>query len=221
MNIDTGKIEAIYNYVRAGTGPLKRADGLFVFGRADPLVANRTAQLLGEGLADYAIIAGGIGKDSGPLTRLQIPEAHYLASLLVADGVQGDKLYVESRPRNGGECCEMGLGKIVEERLPHEDMTVVIHPTSLKRIMAMLEHKAPQLGFKTRWQGTGTHYTFDSRRLIDQKEAVAELLRLADWPVNKDAAGNPDPWCAPQADLPWGLVDVARAYSAAWKAERK
>src|SRR3989344_1436639 len=209
-------IERMYKYNSAETRPLKKADGLFVFGRVDARVAYRTADLFQSGLTDYALMVGGLGKDSGFLTRLGIPESHFLASILLgnySESIPADKIHVEPRPTNGGECCRMGLEYITNNGLPHNRMTVVIHPTSLRRIRAMLDLIAPQRGFEAEWQGTGTGYVFDSENPVDQKEAVAELLRVWSWPDHKNDEGKSDPWCAPQADLPQDLVEAARRYN--------
>lgn len=212
MVIEPRKISDMYDYLR-DERDLKPADGAFVFGRFDPLVARKTIDLFENRTIDYALIVGGIGKDSGALTRLNIPEAHYLASLVLNQKPEvKDKIYVESKPTNGGECCRMGIDALVTNNLPHNDLLVVIHPTSLKRIMAMLENEAPKKGFEARWQGIGTDYVFSSLNVVDQKEAVAELLRLADWPAKG--------WCAPQADLPQDLVQIAREYDSMWKAQK-
>lgn len=204
----------MYEYLSAETSPLKYADWALVFGRADELVAERAIQLLEDPLVDYALIIGGIGKDSRSLARLQIPEAHYIASLMLSNmDLAGDRIYVEPRPTNGGECWEMGIETLLKNNLPHEDLTVVIHPTSLRRIMAQGDTIMRRVGFEAKLQGTGTHYNFDPRNPVDQKEAVGELLRLADWPGKG--------FCTAQADLPVDLVQVARDYDSAWKAEKK
>lgn len=210
--MDYKKISDMYDYLSAES-ELKNADGAFVFGRFDRRVADKTLGLFDRNLVDYALVVGGIGKDSGALTRLNIPEAHYLASLILEGKPSvGDRLHIEPRPTNGGECCRMGIDYIVSNNLPHDKLTVVIHPTSLRRIMAMLENEAPKKGFEAIWQGIGTDYRFDKSSIVDQKEAVAEILRLADWPIKG--------WCAPQRDLPLDLVQVARDYDAMWKAQR-
>lgn len=210
-------IERMYKYHSAEATPLKKADGLFVFGRADSRVADKTAELLRANMAEYALFVGGVGKDSGPLAQLNppLPESIYLASMTRwGHDIPDNRLHVEPKPTNGGECCRMGLEYITNNGLPHNRMTVVIHPTSLRRIRAMLDLIAPQKGFKAEWQGTGTGYVFDSENPVDQKEAVAELLRVWGWPDHKNAEGKSDPWCAPQADLPQDLVEHARRYDA-------
>ena len=210
-DIDGVKINRMFDYLSAGTYPLAHADGAFVFGRADPLVAVRTAELLTNRLVDYALIVGGIGKDSGHLKELKCPEAIYLAGLLrwrhaIPDG----KIWVESSPTNGAECCQRGIEFILNEDLRHARLTVVVHPTSLRRIRATLDVHGSARKFNTEWQSTGTEYKFNPENPADQREATAELLRLADWPING--------WCAPQADLPLDLVEVARCYKTAWDA---
>jgi hypothetical protein len=203
---EISKIKSIYDYVSAETQNLKFSNGAFVFGRADSLVAKRAADLYRSDLVDYILITGGIGKDSGPLPNLNppLPEATYLGALLVFDhNISSNNIYLETRPTNGGECCRFGIEKIIEEKLPRINLTTVAHSTSLKRVTATLKLEAKKSNFNTNLQSARTAYNFNPSNPIDQKEAVAELIRLADWPAKG--------WCTPQEDLPLDLVDYAKS----------
>ena len=210
VEVEKQKISSIYDYVSSDSGVLRKADGAFVFGRADPLVALRTAELYKEGLVDYCLMSGGLGKDSGALIGLEFPEAFYQAGLLRWKHKVPDKnIYVESKSRNGAECCTFGIETILENDLPHRDLIIVVHPTSLRRTEAVMHVKAIEKNFMANYQRTGTKYSFNTENLADQKESVAELLRIADWPAKG--------WAAPQNDLPLELLEYARFLDAQWK----
>jgi hypothetical protein len=212
QQFDAKRISSMFDYLSTETPELQRADGAFVFGRADPLVAERVAGLYNGGLIDYVMIVGGIGKDSGWLTDFGIPEATYQGVLLVQNyGFPPEDLYLEQMATNGGECCRGGIEKILGKDLSHNKLIIVAHATSLRRVEAMLKVEGPKKGFNAVYQRTRTRYRFYPGNPADQREAVAELLRLADWPAKG--------WCAEQEDLPEDLVRYARELKTAWKTD--
>ena len=111
-------------------------------------------------------------------------------------------IYLESLATNGGENSRFSLDKIVEENLSHEEIILLSHATSLRRLDAVMKFTAKEKGFESRFQRAGTDYFFNPNNLLDQKESIAELLRIADWPAKG--------WCVPQDDLPEDLVQYAR-----------
>ena len=206
VEADYGKISQIYDYLRAvETQGLTKADGAFVFGRADPRIADRTYTLFRNELIDYAMISGGIGKDSGALERLELPEAEYLAARLRwTHGVQDDKLLVESFASNGGENSRFGIQNILNSGRAHDNLIMVAHSTSLRRLWASHLVEAEKMGFEANYQLRGSEYDFDPRNLNDRNEAVTELIRLAVWPEKK--------WSKEQEDLPLDLGEYAKDY---------
>ncbi|MBX4196755.1 YdcF family protein [Candidatus Pacearchaeota archaeon] len=202
MAIDTNKIKKIYGYLSVETSPLQKADGAFVFGRADPRVAQKAADVYRQNFVDYVMVTGGIGKDSGFLTQWNIPEAHYQGIHLVENGVPSEKIYLETKATNAGECCRNGLDTIVANNLKHNSLIIVVHPTSLRRVNAVLENTEKERNLSIKHQLAATNYPFNPRNPVDQKEAADELARLADWPGKG--------WCAAQPDLPLDLVQYAR-----------
>ena len=203
MKVEPTKIQGMFDYLYNPTHPLTKADGAFVFCRDDPLVAQRVSELFDQDLVDYVMFTGGIGKDSGYLTILNLPESKWQAGLLnMIHGIPQEDIYVEPKARHGGECCRFGMETIIGSGRPYNDLTIVIHPTQLRRQNAVLEIEAEKRGFEACYQRTGTNHQFDPRNPVDQKEAVEELLRLTDWPGQG--------LCATQSDLPRELVAYAR-----------
>lgn len=204
MTIEKQKIALMFDYMSAGDSSLQRADGAFVFCRADPLVAERASELYADGLVGYMLFTGGVGKDSGYLAHLGIPEAAFQGALAhLVHRVPEDKIYLEVLARNGGENCRNGIDMIIERQLVHDRLTLVSHATSLLRCRAMFENEAQKKSFYSKLYSTPTLYSFDPNNPIDQKEAVSELLRLAQWPAKG--------WCMPQTDLSLDLVEYAKA----------
>jgi len=202
--VELKKIRDMYDYLSSETPVLSQADGAFVFGRADPLVAKRAAEVCKQGLVNYIMVTGGIGKDSGVLKKWNMPESYYLGALLIgAHSIPESRLYLESKAKNARENSDLGMDTIEANNLPHENLIVVAHATSLRRLEAVLGNAAQERNFQTKLQKTKTRYDFNPGNPKDQKETVEELLRLADWPSKH--------WCLAQEDLPQDLVEYARA----------
>jgi hypothetical protein len=204
MKADKIVISEIFSYLMAyeAQNPVK-ADGIFMFCRTDKRLAITMASLLDADLAGYGLIVGGIGKDSGVLADINLPEALYLASIIHWEyGIPDNRLLVESTASTGAEASRRGIETIRQSGRPHERLIMVAHPTSLRRLWAMHLSIAGELGFSANYQLVSTAYPFDPENPVDQREAKAELLRLANWPAKG--------WAVPQRDLPEDLVSWAR-----------
>jgi len=111
--MDTEKISEIYRYLSLHSEKLKKADGAFIFCRADPLLARRVSELFNDGLIGYALFTGGIGKDSGALAKLGYPESLYQAGLLRwIHGVSDEKIIIETTATCGIENSKYGIKTI-------------------------------------------------------------------------------------------------------------
>jgi len=201
MKPDPEKIKKIYEYLIAiKDNNLKNADGAFVFCRADPLIAERISELFNGKLIDYVMLTGGIGKDS---KNLKFPESIYQEKILQETyNIPSNKIYVETKASNGAENSRFGINTIIDNELKHNNLILVVHPTSLRRIYAVHQLIAKEKKFKTSYQKTITNYQFNPENPIDQREAIEELLRLEKW-SNKG-------WCMPQKDLPLNLVNYVK-----------
>lgn len=206
MEIEKDKIKKIYDYLSESTTiEGSGLDGIIVFGRSDPLIAKSAGTLNKIIHSDYFLFTGGIGKDSGYLTTLKLPESKWLAALShIIYEIPQEKIYIEPNSTNGGECCRFSIDTIVKNNLSHDSLGLLIHPTSLRRIYAVMQTIASEKNFNVKFDYSRfpSEYSFNPENPVDQKEAVAELLRLADWPEKG--------WCAKQEDLPEDLVGYAR-----------
>ena len=203
MLVESQKIREIFDYLYNPTHPLERSDGAFVFCRDDPLVAERAAELYHSQLVGYVLFTGGLGKDSGYLGDLKVPEAKWQSLLLnIVHGVPQNHIYVEAEARNGAENSALGIDTIVHHELSHSHLTIIIHPTQMRRVHAVHLLKAAEKQFTAEYRRTGTNYIFDPTRPRDQMEAMTELVKIADW--------SEKGWCVEQPDVPLDLVEYAR-----------
>jgi hypothetical protein len=204
VTVDAKLIQEMFDYVNIESKTLKHADGAFVFLRADPKIAEKISQLFRDGLIEYALLTGGFGKDSGQLKKLGITEAEFQASLLtVMYNIDTSKLVLEKKALNGAENSKFGIEKILEERLSHNNLIIVSHPTQMRRFYAVHKGIAKLKGFEANYQFASSGYEFNPKNPVDQQEVVLEIIRLADWP-------NTYSECKRQPDLKEDLVDYAR-----------
>lgn len=190
----------MFDYLRTVPNPAESA-GLLVFGREDPLVAQAAGRTVMQGLGDYVVFTGGVGKDSGDLA---VPESVYLADEYRRrfSGLHAP-VYTEERAANGGENVRLSLDLMDRHGLPYQNaLTTVAHATSSRRLNEMARHESIQRGTPiVNLAGVSTDYPFDPTNPADQQEAEAELLRLHQWPGKN--------WLQPQSDVPQNLVDFA------------
>lgn len=197
---ETEKYLEMFEYLSTPDEPVESA-GLLVFGRKDALVAHAAGKAVLQGLGEFVVISGGIGKDSGDLA---VPEAVYLHhELLAAYPELPVEVFTETAATNGGENVRNSLALMDEHRLEYRHaLTSVAHATSARRLTEMMRHEAIQRGTPIETvAGIATDYQFDPEYPADQQEAAAELLRLHRWPAKN--------WLQSQPDLPQNLVDFA------------
>jgi uncharacterized SAM-binding protein YcdF (DUF218 family) len=228
MKIDEKKLARMFEYLRSHEHSFEPviSDGAFVFCRNDPLVALTAAQAYKKHFLQYVMFTGGIGKDSGALARINIPdniyqgdpseisndpkllrwngipEAVWLGTLAANQyGVDAEKIHLETRASNGGENCRLGIDLIVKRELAHNHLLVVAHATSLRRVVEMLSYISKEKNFHAKLLGMPTDYAFKPYNPADQREAVDELLRLYEWPLKGQLHTI--------GDLPMDLVEYA------------
>lgn len=193
----------LFDYLSADeTSPNKT--GLIVFGRKDLLVARKAFDIMQSEGTPWAIITGGVGKDSGDL---QVSEAEYLSEEI--DRLRQEKsainppTYLDTKATNGGENTRNSLA--IMQGVPgfrhsfDTGVTTVAHATSSRRLAETMKHTAHKQGVPLNVFRRATDYDFDPSNPADQNEAKAEMLRLVNWP-GKD-------FLLPQDDLPEDLVD--------------
>lgn len=207
---NANKYREMFDYLSAPQMPREQA-GLLVFGRKDLLIARKVVDLSRIKFASFVVFSGGIGKDSG---NLKVPEAEYLATgarRIACNGFTPIKLppfYTETKSTNGGENVRNSVALMQAEHLPYENaLTTVAHATSLRRLTETVKHETVQRDTPiATLYSVPSDYRFNPNNPSDQQEAVAEMLRIADWPAKG--------WLQPQIDMPDNLVDFARNQAA-------
>jgi hypothetical protein len=206
--IDAKRYEEIFDYLNVTDMPPATPEPVLAFGRQDQLIAEAAGDLVVAGLAEVIVITGGIGKDSGDIVELGFrSEAAWLAAELADDaekrGYLLPEVLLEEKASHGGQNAEFGLQMMSDNGFAIDSITGVIHATSARRLAAtaelwgvMMSQGPVEIHIKP------SDYSFDASDPGDQKEAAAELLRLADWPDKGLLLAQPD--------LPHDLVDFAR-----------
>ncbi len=218
FKVESGKFDQMYDFHAAPHHADSVIDGGIVFGRKDLRIAQAAADLLVARTLPWVVVTGGIGKDSGDLP---VPEAVYLGSHIVGErGIPQSRVHLETKATNGGENVRFSYSMIAELGLGHSEMAAVAHGTSLRRLGRMMlnQSQIDHFGVEAVYRYPSA-YPFDATNPVDQKEAVGELLRLADWPNKVDTDGKPWLSLDPEIDRPdiQELVAYARAADIFWK----
>ena len=200
------------HYVNGEVDAVEVADVAFVFGRYDATFAKVATALYHDDAVKKVLVTGGIGKDSGDLTNLKIPEAHFLASIMLEEGVQGDDLLVEPFATNGAANSKLGTEMIVAAGITAKRIVLVGHPATLLRLSAVHTRIARSLGFEAGYQLFAVDTDFVLGREKDQKTIIGECWRLWDYP--QSTAQHAEPWADP-ISIPLDLVERVLAWKAA------
>ncbi|MDB5178152.1 MAG: uncharacterized protein JWN01_95 [Patescibacteria group bacterium] len=188
---DLSTTEEMFNYVSQGTpAPLTPTAVAFTFGRLDPLVPKKAAELYRRRLVSKVLFTGGVGKDSGALAEHGIPEAVYCAIVANTRGVLFEDILIEKKAHNGAENCEYGLKTLLHALPQATRLTVVSHALSARRLTAQLETAARRIEREfDKIQVVPTDYEPNPQNLADVREAAEELARLVTWPHKRGGDG--------------------------------
>ena len=205
--------EDVYAFFRShyvAEDDLSVTDVIFVFGRKDAQFARVASNLYRAG-AGNILVTGGVGKDSGDLRLLNIPEAHYLAVLMLEQGVAGSNLLVEPMATNGAANSRLGTEMIIKAGIPAEQIVLVGHPATLLRLSTVHTLVTRGMGFKAGYQLLAVDTDFDIDLEKDQQTILDECWRLYDYP--KSTEQHPQPWADP-IDIPTDLLERVLAWKA-------
>lgn len=99
MNLERA-IRIVWDFHHMGHTPLS-SDAILVLGSHDTRVANRAVEIWQEGLANWLIFSGGLGR----LTEgvWEISEADLFRDIALKKGVPDKKIIVENQSTNSGE----------------------------------------------------------------------------------------------------------------------
>ena len=120
---------------------LEKADAIFCLCSLDTRVAERSAQLLLDGLGDYLIFSG----NSGELTKdiFDKPEAEVFADIAMRMGVPPEKILIENKSTNTGENVQFTSQLLVEKGLSPASLILVQKPYMERRTYATFKKQWP------------------------------------------------------------------------------
>lgn len=133
---------------------LEKSGAIFVLCSVDTRVAERAAELYGQGYGEYVIISGGVGK----LTKdiFTEPEAQVFARIITAGGVPVDKLIIEDKSANTGQNVQFTY-KLLQDRGLHFDSFILIQKPYMER--------RTYATFKKQWPDDGTEILVTSPQI--------------------------------------------------------
>ena len=135
---DNAKI--LWNYLQLHEAPVK-ADIIFCLCSHDTRVAERAAQLMLEGLGDYLIFSGGVGK----LTQgmFDKSEAEIFADISKQMGVRSEKIITENKSTNTGENVRFTFELLKEKSVKADTILLVQKPYMERRTYATFKKQWP------------------------------------------------------------------------------
>lgn len=170
----------IWNYMLMHHS-LKPMDAIFAMGSNDTRVAERAAELYGNGYADYVICAGGNGKVSDFLK----PEAEVFTDVLIARNVPTERIIIENKSTNTGENVIFVKKLLEEKHLNLKSFILVQKPYMERRAFATFCKQWPEADcVVTSPQLSYERYSIDEtfkNRFINIM--VGDLQRIKEYPA--------------------------------------
>ena len=120
---------------------IEKSDAIFTLCSLDTRVAERAAQLYLDGLGDYIIFSGALGK----LTKDSFtkPEAEVFADIALAMHVSKEKILIENRSTNTGENIQFTYALLREKGLSPKSLILVQKPYMERRTYATFKKQWP------------------------------------------------------------------------------
>ncbi len=175
--------KVIWDYMIVGLTPVK-SDAVFCLCSHDTRVAVRAAELMRQGYRNYLIISGGLGKLTKDIFTKS--EAEVFMDIAVKEGVNPEKIIIESKSTNTGENVRFTYQLLKEMNLQITSFVLVQKPYMERRTYAT---------FKQQWPDTTTAITVTSPQLNFEEYAsdgipknevinvmVGDLQRIREYP---------------------------------------
>lgn len=199
MSIDSDA-RLVWDYHHVGH-VLAPADCIIVLGSHDTRVAERGAEVFGQGLAPLIVFSGNLGAlTSGVWER---PEAEIFADVAARAGVPRDKMLLETRATHTGENVDFSRRLLREQGREPRTAIAVQKPYMERRTLATFEQRWPEL----RVMVTSPQLDFDAypNDLISREDVihimVGDFQRLFLYAQRG--------WSAP-LQIPLGVMDAYR-----------
>lgn len=130
----------IWDYMQV-KDELKKADAIFTLCSLDTRVAERAAQLYLDGLGEYLIFSGSVGKlTQGKFTK---SEAETFADIALGMGVPHGKIILEDKSTNTGENIQFTYNLLKDKNLLPNSLILVQKPYMERRTYATFKKQWP------------------------------------------------------------------------------
>jgi uncharacterized SAM-binding protein YcdF (DUF218 family) len=151
----------LWEYLQLHGAPIK-SDIIFCLCSHDIRVAKRAAQLMLNGLGDYLVFSGGVGKLTEGMFNKS--EAEVFADIAKQMGVQGEKIITETKSTNTGENVRFTFFLLKERNIKVDTILLVQKPYMERRTYATFKKQwpnpntvihvtSPQIGYEEYMKG--------------------------------------------------------------------
>lgn len=144
------------------------ADALFVFGHADPRVAEHASTLYFKGKANIIIVTGMGKEEKLPLGFKT--EAEYLISILCASGVPEESIISEYKATNTLENVLFGMAAARATEFDPKSLILCAKPPLLRRAQATFRKQFPKISVY------GSAYKFRDEEWIGKEIIMKRIL---------------------------------------------
>jgi uncharacterized SAM-binding protein YcdF (DUF218 family) len=132
--------KVVWDYLQLHEIPVK-SDIIFCLCSHDTRVAERAAQLMLDGLGEYLVFSGGVGKlTEGMFDR---SEAEIFAEIAEKMGVPSEKIVIESKSTNTGENVRFTYDLLKEKDIRASSLLLVQKPYMERRTYATFKKQWP------------------------------------------------------------------------------
>lgn len=121
---------------------LQKSDAIIVFGSYNPIVANRAAELFGEGWAPVIVFSGN-RSDSTMVWKKT--EAETMADIAIGLGVPKDKILIEPDAKNSGENAQFSKALLAKHGIHPKRVIVIQKPYAERRAYATTRARWPEV----------------------------------------------------------------------------
>lgn len=133
----------IWDYMKLNQ-PLKHCDAVFVLGSNDDRVCEYGARLFMDGYGDWFIVSGGVAHTDDLLaTKWKGTEAEYFAGVARKIGVPSDKIILEDKATNTGQCIRFTYELLQKKGITLDSVLLVQKPYGERRTYATFEKQWP------------------------------------------------------------------------------
>lgn len=180
-------IDTIWNYMQLHQSVVP-VDAIILLGSRDDRVANYAGSLLENNVAPICVVTGGAVQERNPLasTWPEASEAEHFAAILIREGMQLDRIYIETEAANTGQNALLSHQLLLSHGIQPASILVVTKPYMERRALATFQAQWPERATKLYVSSMGG--TIDEYCNQDQlfetvvNVMVGDFQRIIDYP---------------------------------------